>query len=163
MKVTKKVRVVVAVTAGLLLQACIGSGVPGNGQIVTKDRTITGFSRVAADTAIQVNIHRAPAFSVTVTLDSNLQGLVRTSVEGDTLLITDTRPYSTALATFVDIGMPSLSSIENAGSGDLAATGFVGDAPLALLATGSGSLSFDGTCGSLDVDVEGSGDMNLAG
>jgi hypothetical protein len=163
MRVTKMVHVAVAMGAGLLLQACIGFGVPGNGQVVTQDRTVAAFGRVVADTAIQVNIHRAAAFSVRVTLDSNLQGLVRTTVEGDTLSITDTRPYSTAAATFVDIGMPSLSGIENAGSGDLTAAGFVGDAPLALFATGSGNLSFDGTCGSLDVDVEGSGDMILAG
>ena len=147
----------------LFLFACNLTAVSGNGQVITEDRPAAGFTRLHADTSIQVHVHQASAFSVKVTLDSNLQELVQTVVVGDTLSIHDARPFGSSADPVVEIGMPALSSAGSAGSGDLTVAGFVGDGALALAATGSGSLSFDGACGPLSAEVSGSGSMSLTG
>jgi Putative auto-transporter adhesin, head GIN domain len=149
----------VVIAAALLLQACS----LGDGHVVTEDRPAAGFTQLDLATSIPVDVHRAPAFSVAVILDANLQTLLETTVVDDTLSVRQTSPFTPSAGASVEIGMPTLSAAEDSASGDVTVSGFDGAADLALTTSGSGSLSFDGSCGPLDVHVSGSGSMRLTG
>ena len=70
--------------AALALGGCHVTGIRGNGDITTENRTIPDFTSVEADGAFAITWSNAPA-SLKITTDSNLLSRIETGVSGTKL------------------------------------------------------------------------------
>jgi uncharacterized protein YdeI (BOF family) len=147
--------------------AAAGCGVyDGNGERATQTRPLQGFTAVAADGSLDVEIQRGDAFDVTVSIDSNLLNHVRTDLTdgGATLSIDlDGHVWDILPGPHVIVTMPVLQRGALNGSGSMTASGFAQADPVTLELDGSGLLTYDGQVPSAQVRSWGSGDMRLHG
>lgn len=149
---------------GLLLLPSCDLGIDGNGKRTVEDRPGQGFTRVESRASLDVQIQRGDTFSVTVSIDSNLQPAVVTRVDGGALIIDVTEPIGdTVSGPQVIVTMPVLRAAVLSGSGALSAETFPQDQPVDLVLEGSGNLVFSGDVPTLTGRLEGSGDMWLHG
>jgi hypothetical protein len=135
----------------------------GNGQIVVENRDLSGFTAVENDSSLPVSIVQGTEFSVAVRVDSNLLKLVETRVEDGVLRIDETEPLAASSPSSVSIVVPVLDGAHNGASGDMTVTGVQQTDWVELVCTGSGSLDFSGTAGTLYAQATGSGGLSLAG
>ena len=149
---------------GLPLSACSDWGVDGNGDRVQESRDVAAFTRVRSDCELDVRVAQGDTQSLTISLDSNLQELVRTRVEGDTLYIETTDNVDeTVDGPHVLITVPELTAAKLDGSGNMTLALDEPQLPLDLYLSGSGDLSFNGTTAAIGAYLSGSGDLRLEG
>ena len=153
------------VVATLAAAGC-GPYIDGNGERATETRPLQGFTAVAADGPLDVQIQRGDVFNVEVSIDSNLLRDLRTDLidGGATLSIDlDGRVWDILPGPHVIVTMPVLQRAALNGSGSVSASGFQQADPVALELDGSGLLTYDGEVPSAQVRSWGSGDVRLHG
>jgi Putative auto-transporter adhesin, head GIN domain len=149
---------------GLLgLSGCGESGVDGNGERQDEQRRLAPFSRIRSDSELDVEVVQGDP-AVLVSLDSNLQRLVKTRVADDTLYI-ETRDD---IGEMVDgphvlVSVPTVTAAKLAGSGSLALWVDEPEGTVELYLTGSGDLRFEGRTAAVGAFLSGSGTMHLEG
>lgn len=142
-----------------------GARVKGSGVVVTKARSVAPFSRVRVEGPLDVRLAPTSAEGLRVHADDNLEPMIQTQVEGDTLVV-GLRPgasFSTRMDLRVEIDFKQLQALQIKGSGDAQIDRLKGDRFEAEL-SGSGDLAI----GLLEVRefsarISGSGDVALAG
>lgn len=137
------------------------SEVAGNGDKLTETRTLGNFTRVENRTAMEVIVREAPDSAVDVTLDSNLQHLVDTHVQGDVLVIERNSPFSFRGEGRVVVRTPRLTGARVVSSGTLTVEGVTRVEDLDFAVTGSGALRFCGPARTLSAALEGSGSVRV--
>lgn len=160
-----------------------GPRVKGSGVMVSKTRSLAPFSRLRVDGPIDVQLQPGAGESVQVQADDNLEPLIRTEIEGDTLVV-GLQPgasFSTRNDLRVRVDFKQLQGLQIRGSGDvhldrvqgerfdLEINGS-GDAHIGLLQvrelrariSGSGDLQLAGSAERQDFEVSGSGDVSAA-
>jgi hypothetical protein len=135
-------------------------GTVGDGQKTTQAREVGEFTAVRLVGSLDVKVKVGAPRAVAVTIDQNLQPLVETRLDGDTLVI-GTKNVSYRGEGRVEVSVPALRAFTIEGSGDVDIEGGQGDFRAVL--EGSGGLAWTGAGGKLDVSIEGSGDVKLAG
>ncbi|MGL5863381.1 MAG: head GIN domain-containing protein [Phycicoccus sp.] len=152
---------------GMALAACSVGGsdsedqVVGSGRTASDSRTVAGFTTVRAEGAVDLVVTTGPLAPAEVEADANILDLVSTTVEGDTLVVTTTKSYSTRNPVTVTAQVPELTGGTTSGSGDLRLT--VSDPATVDVATsGSGDVVVDGTAGSAVLTTEGSGNVDAS-
>lgn len=163
-----------------------GSGGPrikGSGQWIERTRAVAPFSRVRVDGPVDVRLAQAGADGVKVGADDNVEALVTTVVEGDTLVV-GLKPgssFSTRQPVRVTVEFKDLQSLELKGSGDARLDRLQGerlrvqlsgsgDLDIGLLEvreftaalSGSGDLAVAGRVEQLDLQLSGSGDVSAS-
>jgi hypothetical protein len=154
------------ITIAALAAAGCGPWVDGNGERATETRPLEGFTAVASDSDLDVQIQSGPAFYVEVSIDSNVLRDVRTDLtDGGATLSIDLEGHIWDIlpGPHVIITMPALQRAVLNGSGSMFATGFQQTDPVDLELDGSGTLTYDGQVPSAQVRSWGSGDMHLHG
>lgn len=155
-----------SVTVGQTTMYGSGSArVKGSGQWVERARAVAPFSRVRVDGPVDVRLAQSASEGVKVGADDNLEPLVTTAVEGDTLVV-GIKPgsaFSTRQPLRVAVDFKDLQGLEMRGSGDASLDRLKGDR-LRVQVSGSGDL----TVGLLElrefsVSMSGSGDLAVAG
>ncbi len=109
--------------ATLLLTNCdpFFNCLDGNGILKQEDRIVSEFYGVENTTQIDVDITADDEYSIELTADENLLGLIQTSVRNGNLIISmsNDRCIKTDNYMLVDIHMPVLDYIELTGSGNV--------------------------------------------
>jgi len=90
----------------------------GNGNIISQERAVGIFNGITLDGVGIVIIHPGENSKVVVTTDSNLQDKVLTSVNGNTLRITQRSNSFSAKELTIDVYLPELKSISLNGAGN---------------------------------------------
>lgn len=136
----------------------------GNGEREEEAREVAAFSRVRSDSDLDLQVVQGSEQALSLSLDSNLIGLVRTRVSNDTLYI-DTREEIGDMVhgPHVQITLPALTAAKLAGSGHMELTFDEPELPLDLFLSGSGSIAFDGKAAAIGAFLSGSGDIRLSG
>lgn len=137
----------------------------GSGVKVEKQRALAAFSKLRLDGPVDVKLSQGGSDQATVTADDNIEPLIETVVEGDTLVVRLKRDvsFTTRGALAVRLSARSLQAIAIEGSGDLRMDSFKGES-LALTVNGSGDAYFGLVeVKDLSVTLSGSGDVRLAG
>ena len=96
--------------------------IQGNGRITSNERKADNFDSVRLDgVADYVNIHQAGTHKVIVTTDSNIQDIVKVSVDGNVLRIDEKKIHGGFDATklAIDVYMPEISGIILKGVGNI--------------------------------------------
>lgn len=145
-----------------------GSGagrIRGSGVRVEKVRALGAFTKLRIDGPIDVRLTQAAGDQATVVADDNIEPLVETVVEGDSLVVRLKRDtgFTTRSAPVVRVDARSLQAVAVNGSGDLGVERFKAER-LAVNVVGSGDVRFGLVeLRELDVRISGSGDVRVAG
>ena len=137
----------------------------GSGVKVEKQRAMPAFTKLRIDGPFDVKLAQATADQATVVADDNIEPLVETVVEADTLVVRMKRDagFTTRTAPIVRVDARALQSIAIQGAGDLSVDTFKADS-LGLSIVGSGDVHFGLVeLKDLSVSISGSGDVRLAG
>lgn len=128
----------------------------GSGRVVRQERSVGDFHAVRLEGLGEVLLSAAPARSVEVEADDNLEHRVRTEVKHGVLIVgLDPGSYSD-FTLRVRVGAPALDRIELTGAGEI--EGRISDVDaLAVSLSGTGAITLDGYAGDLTVDVDGAG------
>jgi hypothetical protein len=155
-----------AVAAGLtaLLLATRSSSssgpVEGSGVAATVVRTVPAFRSFELAGANQVSIHVGGRRSVILRGDHDLLPLVTTQVVGGTLVVSDTRSFTTNAPMSVEVTVPSLRDVRLSGSGSVSVDGLRA-ARLSAVLRGSGLVAVGGVANRVDATLGGVGRIDL--
>ena len=144
----------------------VGDGpnaVTGSGKEVSVARKVGAFSVLRLDSSVDVNAHQGAAQAVTVLADDNIEPLVETVVEGDTLVVRLKKgtSFRTNHKMLVDVTFTALSGSQQHGSGDLHIDRLAGPRFESSIA-GSGDLHIDSAqVGAFALSIAGSGDVTI--
>ncbi len=144
-------------------QASFWSAVAGDGNVTAEPRSVAAFTRISSRGSMDLEVTVGQPAAVSVTIDRNLQGYVRTEIRGDTLVVDTSRDVRPSGRAVVKVSLPALAGLELSGSGDAAVQGGSVPADLALSTRGSGDVVYEGVLGTLSVEVDGSGDVSATG
>ncbi|HEY0956996.1 MAG TPA: head GIN domain-containing protein [Roseateles sp.] len=145
-----------------------GSGkhrIKGSGVRVEKTRALPAFSKLRMEGPFDVRLVQADGDQAVVLADDNVEPLIETVVEGDSLVLRLKRDagFSTRSAPVVRVDARALQGVLVNGSGDLTVEQFRSDA-LQVQVMGSGDVHFGLVeLKDLNVNISGSGDVRLAG
>lgn len=145
----------------------VGSGpaINGSGRLVDQARQVAPFTRLLVDGPFDVQARPGGGATVNVRADDNLQALLSTTVEGDTLVV-KTLPGASFRSRHplqVTVGYSSLRSAELRGSGDLDVTGLKTER-FEVVLSGSGDVRLrQMDLGQFQARLAGSGDITAQG
>ena len=137
----------------------------GSGKEVAVTRQVGAFSVLRLDSSVDVQAHQGATPSVSVHADDNIEPLIETIVEGDTLVVRLKKGtgFSTHHNVVVDVVFTSLAAAHQHGSGNLHIDKLSGPKFESSIA-GSGDLQIDSAqLGSFALSIAGSGDVVISG
>jgi hypothetical protein len=136
-------------------QGFIAGGGKGGRNIKSETREIYGFKSINAGNAVNLEITLQQDFSLTVEADAEMIDSVKTSVQGETLVINTKNVKPTPGAGInIKLSMWELKNLELWGASTVVVTGVKSDS-LKIQAAGSSSLKLDGETKKLDASVIG--------
>ena len=142
-----------------------GHTVSGSGKEVDVARNVGAFTVLRLDSSIDVQARQGATPSVSVHADDNIEPLIETTVEGDSLVVRMKKgaSFSTHHNVVVNVVFTSLTAVQQHGSGDLHIDKVSGPKFESTIA-GSGDLQIDSAqVGSFALSIAGSGDVVIAG
>ncbi len=158
-----------AVLATLLLGACqmfSGKRIQGNGTIITQDRTVTSFSRVEVEGAIDVYVSQGALAPVKLEGDENLLEYVEFIQEGDRLKIRTKNGFNIQPSHDMKIYLvaPYYRSIDVSGACDIIGQGKIDNGEdLELKVSGAGDMTLEVDAPKISATISGSGSVNMKG
>ncbi len=139
--------------------------VSGSGKEVNVARNVAAFSRLRLDSSVDVHAHPGATAAVSVHADDNIEPLIETAVDGDTLVVRMKKgaSYRTHHNVVVDVTFTTLTGAQQRGSGDLHIDRITGPRFESSIA-GSGDLQIDNAqLGAFALSIAGSGDVVISG
>ena len=144
----------------IVLAGCGWIGVEGSGKPGSEVRPVTGFSAIDISSAVNAEIAIGAAERVEISGDDNLVSLVATELNGKRLVIETRKHVRPKLPLVARITALQLGALDVSGSSNVSLHGMHDDR-LALNLSGSAVIRGDGTVGQFDIDVSGSGSLEL--
>jgi len=139
--------------------------IEGSGKIVEKERSVSAYSKVRVLGPMDVKLNSSHTERVKVSADDNIEPLIETRLEGDTLVIDIKKnsSFTTRNKVVVQVDFKKLDGLALAGSGDVYINRIVGEKCSASI-SGSGDIKI----AEMDVaqfmgSVSGSGDLRASG
>ncbi len=135
-------------------------GIRGNGSMSSAVRTLPPVHRMVVDGSIDVHLSCSPdsVQRIIVHADANLLDNITTENDNGTLHISSKKGYSTKLPIYVEACIPGCSGIAIEGSADVQARD-VKTSYMEVQIEGSGDVDLAGSATKLYVNIDGSGDI----
>ena len=147
-----------AAAAALVLAGC---SVGDDGPTTTQTRDVAAFTRIDNRDSVDVRLSVGESQRVRVRAGEKVIDDVTTEVRDGTLEVTFDHDGFGGGDVVVEASVPKLTGIEASGSGDIDVYGIDADA-FEVRSDGSADIELDGTAARLAVDLDGSGDADLA-
>ncbi|MBR7633424.1 head GIN domain-containing protein [Janthinobacterium lividum] len=142
-----------------------GNAIQGNGQVSRDVRQVGNITALDIDNMkridIKIDVRVGPTASLVIEADNNLQPLIHSDVNGNTLRIWSDTNIRSSNGIHVIYTTPQLKKINISGSGRLVVSGLNGD-DFSLEQRGSMKSELSGSVGRFDVANNGSGSINAA-
>ncbi|WP_035822607.1 head GIN domain-containing protein [Janthinobacterium sp. RA13] len=142
-----------------------GNAIQGSGQVSREVRQVSNISALDIDNMkridIKIDVRVGPTASLVIEADSNLQPLIHSDVNGNTLRLWSDTNIRSSNGIHVIYTTPQLKKINISGSGRLVVSGLNGD-DFSLEQRGSMKSELSGTVGRFGVTNGGSGSINAA-
>ncbi|WP_215403335.1 head GIN domain-containing protein [Janthinobacterium sp. JC611] len=142
-----------------------GNAIQGNGQVSRDVRQVSNINALDIDNMkridIKIDVRVGPTASLVIEADSNLQPLIHSDVNGNTLRLWSDTNIRSSNGIHVIYTTPQLKKINISGSGRLVVSGLKGD-DFSLEQRGSMKSELSGTVGRFNVANSGSGSVNAA-
>ena len=156
---------VVLIAALGLLAGCdvfLGPSLVGSGILISEQREIEPFTKVAVSGAIEAEITRGDTPFVEISGDDNLVPIVITEVRGQTLVVrTANGRIKPQQDLQVRIETPEFSGADVSGACEVDIQGFDSDT-VTLDVSGASDVSIAGACRKLIADLSGACDLDAA-
>ena len=143
-----------------------GERIRGNGNLVTQDRPVSGFSGVKSSGFFDVYVSSGTSQTVKIEAEENLQSYIETTMDGNILEIDTKEGYWLRPKKQVKIFItsPSFTSVRLSGSGNIISQNkIMGTETIDLALSGSGDIKVDVDAPSVKAEINGSGNMELKG
>ena len=151
----RRALLVLPLIAALALTAC------DDGPTTTQARDVADFTRIDNRDSVDVRLRVGEPQRVRVRAGEKVIDDVRTEVRDGTLEIAFDRDGFGGSDVEVEVSVPELTAIEASGSGDIEASGVDADA-FEISSDGSADIVVAGAAARLTVDLDGSGEADLA-
>ena len=148
-------------TAAIGALALVGCNVGDDGPRTTQTRDIDTFTRIDNRDSVDVRLQVGEPLRVRVRAGEKVIDDVGTEVRDGTLELTFDRDGWGGDDVVVEASVPRLTAIELSGSGEVEADG-IDAAAFEVRSDGSGDVALSGTADRLAVDMDGSGEADLA-
>jgi len=141
--------------------------IKSTGKIITQERNLKSFNSVFVEDKIDVYITQDSIFKVEVEAGQNLQSLIKTEVEGETLRIMNNnkcnwvRGYKHSIKVFIHA--PYFKYIENAGVGTTESLNTISQNELSIKTSNSGDLKLKVNTDKMMISSHGNGDVYITG
>ncbi len=142
-------------------QLGISGDVKGNGQLANERRAAIAAGGIEVSGPVAVEVKVGPAPMIEVWGDSNLLPLVRTEMSGDTLRVWTNGNLLPQHALRVRFTTPTMTRIHAFGAARLTVTDLNG-AKLSVVKNGIETMHLSGRVSNLDMQVDGSGNLNAS-
>ncbi|MFL6373152.1 MAG: head GIN domain-containing protein [Pyrinomonadaceae bacterium] len=129
-------------------------GVKGSGNVITQDRSLSGFHAIEVSNSIQVDVTAQKDFGVAVETDDNIQPLIRTEVSGGVLRISCDKHISTSSPIRVRVSAPDIDKLEVSGASTVALAD-IKNAAVSIDLSGASRVRLDGETSQLKADASG--------
>lgn len=136
------------------------SGVRGNRNLVTNERTCEKFDKIRVTGPVNVKFVKSDQFFVKVTAESNIQDMIKTKVAGHALVIGVEGAISPKRKILVECSSQWLKEVYLFGAGKVNIDFFAGKS-LVLYVEGSGEVNAAGEFDDVTARLEGSGDIKI--
>jgi hypothetical protein len=137
-----------------------GPRVEGSGKVSTETRSVGAFTKIRTEGAFDVVVTVGSKSDLKITADDNLLGMIKTRIDGDTLVISSEGNISTSNKMEVSFSNPTLAAAEIHGSGDVTVNGIKASEFEASI-SGSGNITATGAVDKLEASIDGSGNLML--
>ncbi len=154
--------ITISVLIILAASACNNTHV-GEGETVTQAREIGKFDKVVLNMDARVTITDTSANFCVVRAQQNLQEVIITRLDGNTLVITTKGTVVTNEPIEIAIGLSQAAAFEVNGSGEIVGLNTIKNESLDFEVNGSGKLQLDVVAVKITGAVSGSGTVNLTG
>jgi hypothetical protein len=158
-----------AAVSAFLLSGCtmfISPAIVGSGKPVTVQKDFSGFTKIDASSAFQVDVSQSDTYSVAITVDENVLHDLETSVQGDTLHI-GLRPSlnmaGLAVPLTAKVTMPRLTGLDLSGASRATVSGFKSSDPLDVQVSGASRLEGSQEAGDVHFELSGASRITLSG
>ncbi len=135
------------------------SGVQGSGTAKSEQRNVSGFSKIDAGGAVNLEITTQGNFGVTVEADDNLLQYIKTDVSSGTLKIYSEGRISPKTGINIKISMPELSGLDISGASKANVANAKADS-LELKASGASKIKIEGVAKSVKTDASGASSID---
>lgn len=155
-----------ALSAGLVFSNGCGfgsfqnmTGIQGSGTAKSEQRDVSGFSKIEAGGAINLEIAIQDNYGVSIEADDNLLQYIKTETSGDTLKIFSEGRISPKTKINVKISMPELSDLDISGASTANVVNAKSDS-LDLTASGASKITVSGASASVKADASGASSID---
>jgi len=141
--------------------------IKSTGKIITQDRNLNSFKSIFVEDKIDVYITQDSIFKVEVEAGQNLQPLIKTIIDGETLRVQNdnkcnwVRGYKHSIKVFIHA--PYFKYIENAGVGTTESLNTISQNELSIRTSNSGDLKLKVNTDKMMISAHGNGDIYLTG
>jgi hypothetical protein len=144
-----------------------GKRVRGNGNLVTQERTISGFEGVENYGSFDITLIPSSTTSVKVEAEENLQQYIETYVDNNKLQIRQRDRYNLRPRRQMKITVfgPVFTTITTNGSGNIVGQGLLNtnNGNVSLRVAGSGNIDVQMNASRVDSEIAGSGNIKVTG
>lgn len=138
--------------------------VQGSGEVTSENRPVSPFENVTSAGSMDVVVTQGSTQSIRVEAEENIIPLIKTEIANGTLTISTKKGscFSTTKGVTVYVTMPTVKRLVVDGSGDFSGATKIVSSGLDLEINGSGDMNLN-VEGPVNTSIDGSGDVVLAG
>lgn len=162
-------KIAISVILGLLMMSCnmdfnFGTGVQGNRNVVTKDRSVNeSFDAIEASAGIDLYLTQGTETSISVEADENLHDIIITEVRNNTLKVYLDENVRSSKAQKVMVTFQDISSIKSTSGSDVYSTNTINAKELTLKSTSGSDMNLSINAEKVDCKSTSGSDMKLSG
>lgn len=159
------IKIIVTAILSTLLSSCnFGLGVMGNGNVITKERPISGnFNQIEVSRGIDVFINQNQTESINVQADDNLHDIIITKIEGNTLKIYADKNISHASSKKVMVNFKTISKLSSSSGSSIYGTNTIIAENLDLDSSSGSDMELDVKVNHLNCTASSGSDLEVSG
>ncbi|MEO9893877.1 head GIN domain-containing protein [Aurantibacter sp.] len=140
-----------------------GSGVKGNGEVVTDKRKVTDdFTEISASEGIEVYVTQANEFKINVEGDSNIIDLIGTDINNGKLRIHAIENIGRATKK-VFVSLPEITALKSSSGAHMDAEGLIKSDELDINSSSGSSIEAEVATNDLDIDASSGANLTITG
>ncbi len=147
----------------ILLTACGGSHVKGNGKIITQSRQVDPFNSVHIGGRYVLQVEAGKQQSLAIITDSNIASHIATQVKDGVLFIRSKKGYqlNPSQPIVVDVTLPEIKGIHVDGASQVKVAG-ISSKVFTYRSSGTSKAELSGQADLLSIHLSGTGQVNAA-
>ncbi len=155
--------VMILLLLNLTSSCMLADGIKGNGNVVTEERSVSGFDGIEVGGAFDIYITQGNTEALKIEAESNLMEYIKTNVLGGKLSISSKENLNPTKSIKLYITIKDLKDLEISGACDLYSENTLKLDDLDLEVSGAADVKLDIELNKLEADFSGASDIQLAG